>query len=628
MRAKAYRGAKTREISFPLGGIGTGCIGLAGNGRLIDWEIFNRPNKGNFNGFTHFAVKAEKDGRLLDARVLQGDLQPPYTGERDNFGFGPRRENLAGMPHFEDFTFKAEFPFAEILFRDPHFPGKAALKAFNPFIPQNAFDSSLPAAFFEVEFHNTSSETIDYIAALSVKNPFPAGTTVNKPGEADDCRYISLESDKYKKTDAEYGNLCAMCGDGEIAIQPYWYRSGWFDSLGVFWRDFTAAGPLKNRVYASTDKRAQDTATISSRLTLEPGEKKSVRFILSWSFPNCTNYWNPEKNCACEGCCSGKQRIWKNYYATVFDNSLKSALYCMKNYAGLRRRSSEFARALYSTTIPDAALEAVAANLSIMKSPTCLRLEDGSLYGFEGCSCATGCCEGSCTHVWHYEYAFPFLFPDLERSMQDLDFRYNQGEDGGMSFRLQLPLGRERWKFRPCADGQFGNVLRCYQHWKYTGDTDWLRSRWENIKKCIEYAWADSNGDRWDHNRDGVLEGRQHHTLDMELFGPSSWLNGFYLGALKAGAEMAEFLGESENAAEYRAIFEKGREWVEKNLFNGEYYFQKIDLSDKSVLANYNQSDPSAEAVETYWNAETGEIKYQIGVAARSTKCLPSGTQT
>ena len=40
----------------------SGCIGLAGNGRLTDWEIFGRPNKGGNNGFSHFAVKAERNG--------------------------------------------------------------------------------------------------------------------------------------------------------------------------------------------------------------------------------------------------------------------------------------------------------------------------------------------------------------------------------------------------------------------------------------------------------------------------------------------------------------------------------------------------------------------------------------
>ena len=47
-----YEGRNINEISFPIGGIGSGCIGLAGNGRLIDWEIQNKPNKGSSNGFS------------------------------------------------------------------------------------------------------------------------------------------------------------------------------------------------------------------------------------------------------------------------------------------------------------------------------------------------------------------------------------------------------------------------------------------------------------------------------------------------------------------------------------------------------------------------------------------------
>ena len=59
-----------------------------------------------------------------------------------------------------------------------------------------------------------------------------------------------------------------------------------------------------------------------------------------------------------------------------------------------------------------------------------------------------------------------------------------------------------------------------------------------------------------------MLEGRQHHTLDMELFGPSSWLEGMYLAALKAAAEMAEFLGDTQKAQEYREMFDKGYKWT------------------------------------------------------------------
>src|SRR6185369_746098 len=126
------------QISFPLGGLGTGSIGLAGNGRLIEWEIFNRPNKGSVNGFSHFAIKAESDGKVLDARVLHSDLNPAYMGEVHGprwaaYGWGPRREYLTGMPHFKDAEFRGEFPLAEITFNEERFPGTVRMQAFNPF---------------------------------------------------------------------------------------------------------------------------------------------------------------------------------------------------------------------------------------------------------------------------------------------------------------------------------------------------------------------------------------------------------------------------------------------------------------------------------------------------------------
>ena len=75
-----YEGDRLREIIFPLGGIGTGSIGLAGNGRLVDWEIFNRPAKGSDNGYTHFAVRAERsDG--VETRVLNGDYTKDLMGQ-------------------------------------------------------------------------------------------------------------------------------------------------------------------------------------------------------------------------------------------------------------------------------------------------------------------------------------------------------------------------------------------------------------------------------------------------------------------------------------------------------------------------------------------------------------------
>jgi uncharacterized protein (DUF608 family) len=617
------------EISFPLGGIGTGCIGLGGNGRLRDWEIFNRPAKNTANGFSHIMVRAEKNDRVTDVRVLQGDWPSQAAGgeTRNIFrgnggyglGFGPYRGAMAGVPHFSDHVFKGEFPFASIRYSDPLFPGRAELCAFNPFIPLNDRDSSLPAAFFEITLDNTTSETYGYTVFFTLNNPLPFGAAINQLIQKDTCSLINMSSSALKPDDPVYGNLCISTDERDISWQEYWYRAKWFDSLETYWHDVNTGGRLENRRYEEagdlkgplskkeTILDGEDHGTLAVHCSLNPGEQKKIRFVLAWYFPNFRNYWNPER-------VENKSGTWKNYYASLFRNSAECAEYALQNWDRLYGDTCMFRDALFETSLPDYCLDAVSANLSILKSPTCLRLENGEFYGFEGCSQDSGCCEGSCSHVWNYAYALPFLFPKLERSMRDLDYAYNQSEDGAMSFRLQLPLGSPRDSFRPCVDGQMGGVIKVWRDYLLSGDIEWLRDKWEPVKKSIEFAWAQSNADRWDYDRDGVMEGRQHHTLDMELFGPSGWLNGFYLAALRAGANIASLLGHSPEAEEYEALFQKGRAWCNENLFNGEYFIQKIDITDKDLLVRYDSGKPlvGSNTVDAYWNSEYNEIKYQI----------------
>ena len=616
-----YTGNNTKEISFPLGGLGTGCIGLAGNGRLIDWEIFNKPNKGSYNGFSHFAVKAEANGKVLDARVLQGALLPPYTGALSgqafgSFGFGPPRYSMAGAPNFSDFTFTGEYPIARIDFLDGAFPGEASITAFNPFIPLNDKDSGIPAAFFETSVRNTSAEVIEYTFALSVNNPFPLGSTVNTFAHDGEISRIHFTQEQFEPDQPGYGDLSIATDAADVSYQEYWFRGSWFDNLGVYWQDLTEPRPFKNRSYSSRPKShanmgREDMGLLAVRLKVEPGETGSARFVIGWNFPNCINYWTPE--CSCGGA-EGEPTVWKNWYAQTWQDSTESTSYALTNWDRLFEETNRFKNLLFSSTLPSEVIDAVSANISILKSPTVMRLEDGTFYGFEGCHPASGCCEGSCTHVWNYAYALPFLFPALERSMRDADYAFNIGEDGDMTFRLQLPLGRERIGFRPCADGQLGGILKCYREWKISGDDSWLKTLWPQIKRSLEWAWSPNNPDRWDPYKRGVLTGRQHHTLDMELFGPNSWLTGFYLTALKAAAEIARYFGEEEKADEYQAIFERGKEWVDKRLFNGEYYQQQIELKDRSVLASFDDEDiRSGKTIDAYWNEEHGQIKYQIG---------------
>jgi non-lysosomal glucosylceramidase len=620
-----YSGERSREVSFPLGGIGTGCIGLSGGGRLIDWEILNRPNKGVTNGVSHFAVRAEQDGRVLDARILNG----PYLGNRTgdfpadtsrNFGFGARRDSLVGMPHFARNTFEGRFPVASLRFADERFPGSVDLVAFNPFIPLNDRDSSMPTAMFEITCANPTANPIDYTVVGVLGHglhPPTRAERMSSPGASG----IRIFTDEPDLGSPDYAELALATDSPSFSRQVHLYRGHWFDSLEVYWKDLQKVGQFAERDYGTSDTaggmgRNRDGSLVAAHVRVAPGESGSARFVIAWYAPNFRKYWvTPVWHFRHA---SGAQGQWRNWYAKEWSGSVQIANEALARWDELKGATLTFRNALYQSTLTTPVLDAAAANLSILKSPTTLRLEDGTFYGWEGCHPNAGSCEGSCTHVWNYQQALPFLFPALERSMREADYTYNMDQDGGLSFRLGLPLGTQNSTERPCADGQFGGVLKLYRDWKLSGDTDWLRRLWPRVKKSIEYAWRPENKDRWDPDRSGVLWGRQHHTLDMELFGPNSWLTGFYLGALKAGAEMAEALGDVETAIEYRAIFEKGRAWVDSNLFNGEHFVQKLKLSDQSVLAPFAETEIAAGllgdgVLQLYWSDEHKELKYQLG---------------
>lgn len=607
---RTYRKDELRQIMFPLEGIGTGGLSLAGNGALADWELTGRANKHTLNTFSHFAVKAERDGKLIDARVLMGDqtgnlagdtgINPYYSSE---YGNGVDRTSMAGMPHFEDVEFTGGFPFAHIHYSDARMPADITLTAFNPFIPNNEDDSSLPAAFFIWRIKNTSDARTDYTLALSAGSTFKVSEgSLSRFEKGEGFSALTLTTNKYTPDEAEYGELMLSTAAKDVSYQEYWYRSAWFDELTVFWREFTTPGRLKNRSYPDgSDLRSNshDVATIGAHVSLAPGEEKELLFVIGWYYPNFVKYWDK----------SDTKPMWKHEYCRRFGSALDVTGYCYRNFDSLYSGSKAFEDALFDTTVPEVCAEAAAFNLEVLKSPTCLRLENGEFWAFEGTRAQDGSCEGTCDHVWGYQYALAYLFPRLARQILETSYDHSMKESGEIMFRTMLPLGSAKWDFRACVDGQMGCVIRFYREWKLSGDDAWLIKYWPKVKKSLEYAWSKENRDKWDPGKTGVITGRQHHTLDVELFGPCSWLTGYYLAALKAASEMAAYLGEADKAREYGEIFERGRQYADRELFNGRHYIQKIDVKDKSVLDPYAEADPN---VYSYWNEEKQELKYQF----------------
>ena len=128
-----------------------------------------------------------------------------------------------------------------------------------------------------------------------------------------------------------------------------------------------------------------------------------------------------------------------------------------------------------------------------------------------------------------------------------------------------------------------GCIMKMYRDWQLSGDDAMLKTLWPKVKKAVEFCWIPGG---WDADKDGVMEGCQHNTMDVEYYGPNPQMGIWYLGALRAAEEMARRVGDNEFASTCKDLFERGSKWLDGNLFNGEYYVHQVrPPKDESQIA-------------------------------------------
>lgn len=587
-KPRVFRGRALAQIAFPLGGIGAGNVSVGGRGQLLDWEIFNRPAKGLVLQHSQFMLWAKPAGKDAVAAVLESEPGPPFPG---SYGYAPG--TAAGLPRFRQASFSAAYPFARVGLADPAMPVQARLEAFSPFAPMRDLESGLPAAVFLWTVTNPGRRRVEASLAFSLLNPVGLegtetlvgaahaafGGNVNELVHEGHGWGVKMTSGRYGPQDVRHGSLAALALWPRVSAVTRWPKpGGWglWDPYAV-WREFAETGRVRgpSDAVASPPGRSEH-ATLAALLELEPGESLTVPFILAWHFPNRVNDWNTEADV--------RGKIVRNYYATWFADAWAVARYASQEFDRLAAVSRSFESALYGSTLPAEVIESAGNQLVTLRSPSCFRDEEGRFFGFEGCGRGyeggndrTGCCPLNCTHVWNYAQTAAHLFPELERSMRETDFLANTRPGGDMAFRTMIPLSaRVLWSHRPAADGQMGTVMRLYREWRVSGDREFLARLWPKAAEAVEFAWK-----AWDFDRDGVMEGEQHNTYDIEFYGPNPLTTLLYLGALRAAEEMALALGEADRAREYRRVFESGSRKAAELLWNGEYYAQPGAPADR-----------------------------------------------
>ena len=290
---------------------------------------------------------------------------------------------------------------------------------------------------------------------------------------------------------------------------------------------------------------------VARRFLLSPHGEAEAIFVITWYFPNLRLP-------------SFGSKLLGRWYASKFSSALAVLSYISKNWRRLSSQTFLWRDTWYKeSSLPNWFLERTFLNTSTLATSTVYRFADGRFYGWEG----IGCCAGTCTHVWHYAQAVARLFPSLERDLRErVDF--------GLAFDSKTGMIRYRGEFSrgPAVDGQTGCILRAYREHLMSPDNRFLMRNWSKIKKAMLFTI-----NTWDKDRDGILEGPQPNTLDAAWYGKIPHLTSMYLAALRACEAMAEEVGDAPFADRCRAIRKQGAERFPKELFNGEYFFQRLD---------------------------------------------------
>lgn len=605
--AKRLVGPHLLQVAIPLGGIGAGCICLNGCGGLQDFSIRHAP-----------AVSAMPDRHQpLDAgfailhlpndsetRLVEGPFSPEKIYNQGLKSQGYNGGGFEGLPRFRQCAFQGEYPFGRVELSDPDLPLAVTITGFNPFVPLDDVNSGIPCAILEYELKNTAAQPIPYQFSYHLSHLAWKGAEASTRSEAIPGLGIYYWNEAPQVSPA-FGSAALGILSGEPVLKARWLRGGWFDGISALWREVSEGNFQPADGLKASGKPARDGGSLLVAGELAPGERITYPIVITWHFPNVTA-------AAASGGTLQVEGSWHPFYTTRWKDAREVLRYVREHYPVLRSKTQAFHAALFSSTVPGAVLDAVSANLAILKSPTILRHENGDLWGWEGCFCDGGCCPGSCTHVWNYAQAIPHLFPALERTLRQRELEDAMDARGHVNFRAAPPGLPTTHDFHAAADGQLGGIMKVYREWQISGDRDWLARMYPLAKRSLDFCI-----EQWDPRRVGLIEEPHHNTYDIEFWGPDGLCASFYLGALAAMSALARDAGHPEDAQVYDDLAQTGAQALAARLFNGEYYQQQVMVEGLRDAAAFTIPDDDSD--ETRLLRREGP-KYQVGSG-----CLSDG---
>ena len=287
-------------------------------------------------------------------------------------------------------------------------------------------------------------------------------------------------------------------------------------------------------------------SALCGKTKLAPGEKKTLRFVFSWYFPN---HFTEEGN------------KLGHYYENLYESSLEANRKLVDN-PDICEKAKALSDLLFSTDLPSYYPECWSSHLAtIIKSSWYLK--DGKFGLWEG----LGYCGFHTTDItYHASFGLLALFPDLQLKQMKMGAAF-QREDGRVHHFFTPDLEHVDDGFdRVDMNMQF--VLMVLRDYLFTGDREYFDGLWDNVKRAMySIESLDSDGD-------GLPDtDTKRNTYDAWNFaGTPTYISVLWLAALRAAVVIAEKMNDCDRKEKWSLLLEKGKKSLEEKLWNGEYY--------------------------------------------------------
>ena len=180
------------NIGMPVGGITTGAlVYLGGDGKLWNWDIFNRPLNGVMPRMIQYKDRSWHQ-RPKGIEVWQGgNYIDPIRDQPSPFeqGFALKviadgKEQIRTLDRrgWKNIVFTGAYPRGTVSHSDPDCPVEVILDAYSPFVPLDYDDSSYPATIMSYRVENTSSNKVEVEVGGWLENPALIDTIGAYPG--------------------------------------------------------------------------------------------------------------------------------------------------------------------------------------------------------------------------------------------------------------------------------------------------------------------------------------------------------------------------------------------------------------------------------------------------------------